>query len=52
MWKRPGGDFKLDKGGLSEIVAFTHQMQNGQPVVVWPKAQATGEIKWPSPSWQ
>ena len=52
MWKRPGGEFKLDKGGLSEIVAFTHQMQNGQPVVVWPKAQATGAVKWPSPSWQ
>ncbi len=52
VWKRPGGDFKLDKGGLSEIVAFTHQMQGGQPVVVWPKAQATGQIKWPSPSWQ
>ena len=52
LWKRPGGEFKFDKGGLSQIVAFTHQMQGGQPVVVWPKAQATGEIKWPSPTWQ
>jgi ABC-type branched-subunit amino acid transport system substrate-binding protein len=52
VWKRPGGEFKLGAGGLSEIVAFTHQMQNGQPVVVWPKAQATGQLKWPSPSWQ
>ncbi len=52
VWQRPGGDFKLDAGGLSEIVAFTHQMQGGQPVVVWPPEQATGKVQWPSPSWQ
>ena len=29
-----------------------HQMQKGEPVVVWPQDQATGKMIWPSPSWQ
>jgi branched-chain amino acid transport system substrate-binding protein len=52
VWKRPGGDFKFDAGGLSQIVALTHQMQKGEPVVVWPVDQATGKLTWPSPSWR
>ena len=36
-WKRVGGEFKFDEGGLSQIVSYTHQMQKGEPVVVWPK---------------
>jgi branched-chain amino acid transport system substrate-binding protein len=51
VWKRPGGEFKFNEGGLSQIVAFTHQMQKGEPVVVWPSEQATGKLVWPSPSW-
>jgi len=51
-WKRPGGEFEFDAGGLSKIVAFTHQIQNGAPVIIAPAAQATGTIKWPSPTWQ
>ena len=52
VWKRPGGDFKFDAGGLSQIVAITHQMQKGEPVVVWPTDQATGKLVWPSPTWR
>jgi branched-chain amino acid transport system substrate-binding protein len=51
-WKRPGGEFKFNAGGLSQIVSYTHQMQKGEPVVVWPLAQSTGKMIWPSPSWQ
>jgi len=51
MFKRPGGEFQFNAGGLSQIVAFTQQIQNGEPVVVWPNEQATGKIIWPSPSW-
>lgn len=51
-WKRPGGEFKFNEGGLSQIVAYTHQMQKGEPVVVWPLNQATGKMVWPSPSWR
>lgn len=52
MWKRPGGEFKFNEGGLSQIVSYTHQMQKGEPIVVWPLDQATGKMIWPSPSWQ
>jgi ABC-type branched-subunit amino acid transport system substrate-binding protein len=51
-WKRPGGEFKFSPGGLSLIVSYTHQMQKGEPVVVWPANQATGKMIWPSPSWR
>ena len=51
-WKRPGGEFKFSEGGLSQIVSFTHQMQKGEPVIVWPQAQATGKLIWPSPTWK
>ena len=52
VWKRPGGEFSFSEGGLSQIVSYTHQMQKGEPVVVWPAEQATGKMIWPSPSWQ
>jgi len=52
VWERPGGQFKFNPGGMSQIVALTHQMQKGEPVVVWPKEQATGKVNWPSPSWR
>jgi branched-chain amino acid transport system substrate-binding protein len=51
-WKRPGGEFKFSDGGLSQIVSYTHQMQKGEPVVVWPLKEATGKMIWPSPSWK
>ena len=38
MGLRPGGEFKFNDGGLSQIVSYTHQMQKGEPVVVWPMA--------------
>jgi hypothetical protein len=27
-------------------------MQKGEPVVVWPAAQANGKMIWPAPSWR
>ncbi len=52
VWKHVGGEFQFDAGGLSQIVSYTHQMQKGKPVVVWPAAQANGKIAWPSPTWR
>jgi ABC-type branched-subunit amino acid transport system substrate-binding protein len=52
VWKRPAGEFKFDSGGLSQIVAITHQIQKGEPVVVYPSDQATGKLVWPSQSWR
>lgn len=52
VWKRPAGEFTFDDGGLSQIVAITHQIQKGEPVVVYPSDQATGKLAWPSPSWR
>jgi ABC-type branched-subunit amino acid transport system substrate-binding protein len=51
-WKHVGGEFQFDEGGLSQIVSYTHQMQKGEPVVVWPAAQANGKMIWPAPSWR
>jgi ABC-type branched-subunit amino acid transport system substrate-binding protein len=51
-WKHVGGEFQFDEGGLSQIVSYTHQMQKGEPVVVWPAAQANGKMNWPAPSWR
>ena len=51
-WKHVGGEFQFDEGGLSQIVSYTHQMQKGEPVVVWPAAQANGKMMWPAPSWR
>ena len=52
VWKHVGGDFQFDEGGLSQIVSYTHQLQKGEPVVVWPSAQANGKMIWPAPSWR
>lgn len=52
VWKHLGGEFKFDAGGLSDITAFTHQIQDGKPVIVAPPDKATGKLIWPSPSWQ
>lgn len=51
-WKHLGGTFKFSPGGLSKIVAFTHQIQHGKPVIIAPPDKATGKLIWPSPSWQ
>lgn len=51
-WIGLGGEFDFDAGGLSNIVAFTHQIQNGVPVIVAPASQATGKFIWPAPTWQ
>lgn len=51
-WKHLGGEFKFGSGGMSQIVAFTHQLQDGKPVIVAPPEKATGKLIWPSPTWQ
>jgi hypothetical protein len=51
-WMGLGGEFDFDAGGLSNIVAFTHQIQKGVPVIVSPANRATGKFRWPAPSWQ
>ncbi len=51
-WMGLGGEFDFDAGGLSNIVAFTHQIQKSVPVIVSPANQATGKFIWPAPSWQ
>ncbi len=48
----PAGDITFTEGGLALTTAFTHQIQNGTPVIVWPPDRATGELKWPAPTWQ
>lgn len=51
-WIGLGGEFDFDAGGLSNIVAFTHQIQKSVPVIVSPANQATGKFIWPAPTWQ
>jgi ABC-type branched-subunit amino acid transport system substrate-binding protein len=50
--KSPAGDVTLDEKGFPNTGAFTLQMQSGKVVVVWPQADATGKLIWPSPTWQ
>jgi ABC-type branched-subunit amino acid transport system substrate-binding protein len=52
-FKAPPGDIVFDERGFPTTNgAFTVQIQNGKPVVVWPESVATGKLIWPSPSWQ
>ncbi|TAL78857.1 MAG: hypothetical protein EPN76_03480 [Burkholderiaceae bacterium] len=52
-FKTPAGDLIFDEYGYpTNMGAFTIQMQQGRPKVVWPPEVATGKIMWPSPTWQ
>ena len=51
-FKAPPGDVIFDENGFPSSTDFTIQMQKGKVIVVWPAAQATGKMIWPSPSWQ
>lgn len=52
-FKTPMGDITFnEKGFPAENSAFTMQIQNDKPVIVWPADRATGKLIWPSPSWQ
>jgi ABC-type branched-subunit amino acid transport system substrate-binding protein len=51
-FKAPPGDVTFDENGFPSSTDFTIQMQKGKVIVVWPAAQATGKMIWPSPSWQ
>lgn len=50
----PGGEIRFnDVGYPSETNgAFTIQIQNGHPEVVWPIDLQTSPVVWPAPSWQ
>lgn len=52
-FKSPAGDIVFDERGFApNNGAFTLQMQNGKPAIVWPPEVATSKIIWPSPSWR
>jgi ABC-type branched-subunit amino acid transport system substrate-binding protein len=52
-FKTPAGNLTFDEFGYpTDMGAFTIQMQQGRPKVVWPPEAATGKIMWPSPTWQ
>ena len=51
-FKSPAGDIVFDERGLPKTGAYTLQMQNGKPGIVWPSKEATTKVIWPSPSWQ
>jgi len=52
-FKLPMGDLKFDERGFTpESGAFTLQIQDGKPVIVWPQDRATGKLVWPSPGWK
>lgn len=52
-FKSPAGDITFDERGFApNNGAYTLQMQDGKPAVVWPPEVATRKIIWPSPSWR
>lgn len=51
-FKSPAGDIVFDEHGLPKTGAFTVQIQNGKPRIVWPPEATTTKVVWPSPSWQ
>lgn len=49
----PIGQVTFDERGYAfKNGAFTLQIQDGKPVIVWPPEIATGKFQYPSPSWQ
>lgn len=49
----PAGQIVFNENGYADRNgAFTLQMQNGKPVIVWPPEVATGKLVYPSPGWQ
>lgn len=49
----PAGRIEFNESGYAfRNGAFTLQIQNGKPVIVWPPEVATGKFVYPSPSWQ
>lgn len=52
-FKSPAGNITFDENGFpTSNGAFTLQMQQGKPKVVWPPEAATGKVIWPSPTWR
>ena len=52
VFDAPVGRVEFNEAGLAPgNGAFTIQMQDGAPVVVWPPERATGTYLYPSPSW-
>ena len=52
-FQSPAGDIVFDERGLPKTgSAYTVQIQNGKPRIVWPPDAATAKVNWPSPTWQ
>ena len=50
--KTVAGDFAVDERGYQIAHQFvTSQWQDGEKVVVWPDAVATGKARFPTPVW-
>jgi len=47
-FKSPAGDIVFDENGFPNTGAFTIQLQDGKPVVVWPRDVATAQLRWPA----
>ena len=53
VFDAPIGQISFNEAGYAhKNGAFTLQIQNGKPVIVWPPEIATGKYQYPSPSWQ
>ena len=51
-FKSPAGDIVFDEHGQPKTGAFTMQIQNAKPRIIWPPEATTTKVIWPSPSWQ
>lgn len=52
VFDTPFGRIAFDETGFAGTTgAFTIQIQDGRPVVVWPPEIATGRYRFPAPSW-
>lgn len=51
-FKGPNGDITFGDNGAPNTRTLVTQVQDGKFKVVWPPELATGQLKWPVPSWQ
>jgi len=51
-FKSPVGPITFHEGGISDVPAFTTQVQDGKAVIVAPPPVAQKPFIYPSPSWQ
>ena len=51
-FKGPNAQITFDETGAPDTKTLVTQIQDGKFTIVWPEAQATSKLRWPSPSWQ